>query len=247
MWRISHKTITELYQKYIKTYPVYAVSMGTFFSLRPFYVRGVTTRDVEVCCCKLHLHARWTINALLACLRKHGLDPKEFSDYYSFFEYLTADCVKDEHAHISWKCTPNKSSVCSDITGRWLKFVDELSTFVDVVGGDDVTVHMEHFEGVSVKIKCGDEKKRLKQVSTDANVAFIITFLSEQLAKIIHHRNEFKNFRSVVSEFNGLFKGIYLDLDYAENLTIPMKEQPQSMYWTQETDCTFWHIKIEGG
>ena len=32
-----------------------------------------------------------------------------------------------------------------------------------------------------------------------------------------------------------MFNGVYLDLDFAENLTIPMKHQQQSMYWTQET------------
>ena len=78
-------------------------------------------------------------------------------------------------------------------------------------------------------------EKPLKQISTDSNLAFIITFLADLLPKIIHHRNELQNFRSVVPEFNGLFNGVYLDLDIAENLTIPMKHSPQSMYWAQET------------
>ena len=49
------------------------------------------------------------------------------------------------------------------------------------------------------------------------------------------HRNGLQHFRSVVPEFNQLFHGIYLDLDYSENLTISMKEMVQSIYWTQET------------
>ena len=57
MWRISRQT-TDLHKKYLDTYPANPVSLWTFFSLQPFHVCGVTTRDVEVCCCKLHLHAR---------------------------------------------------------------------------------------------------------------------------------------------------------------------------------------------
>ena len=50
---------------------------------------------------------------------------------------------------------------------------------------------------------------------------------------MIYHRNELQNFRSVISEFNSLFNGV-LDLDFSENLVIPMKHQPQSMHWTQQ-------------
>ena len=51
--------------------------------------------------------------------------------------------------------------MCQDITNRWLRYVDELSVFVEVADGDGITVQMEHFESVLVKMKSGEEKKRL--------------------------------------------------------------------------------------
>jgi len=55
------------------------------------------------------------------------------------------------------------------------------------------------------------------------------------MPKLIHHRNELKHFESVVSVFHQIFYGVHLDLDYSENLTIPLKEMAQSIDWTQDT------------
>ena len=160
MWRISHQTITDLHKKYLDTYPANPVSLGTFFSLLPFYVRGVTTRDVEVCCCKLHLHARWGIKALIMCLQNHGINPAEFNDYYSFFDFLTKNC-EDDHAHISWECTPNKKHTCGDITGRSEMFTNKM-TELNPDDIDFITFRMEHFESVLAKTKLGIEKEEIE-------------------------------------------------------------------------------------
>ena len=82
----------------------------------------------------------------------------DFRDYYSFFDYLTVDCVKDDHAHISWECTPNKNTMCQNITNRRLRYVDELSVFVEVADGDGITVRMEHFECTCQDEVWGGEK-----------------------------------------------------------------------------------------
>ena len=96
--RISYETIQDLYKKYKLSNESNRVSSSTFFNLRPFYVRSVTTRDVELRCCELHLHGRHSIAALLGSIKKHGLHPVEFNDYYSFSKHLTADCPKDNYA-----------------------------------------------------------------------------------------------------------------------------------------------------
>ena len=62
-WKIINLTCIELYAKYLKANLNNHVSWGTFISLRPFYVCSATTKDVEVCCCKKHLHARWAIKS----------------------------------------------------------------------------------------------------------------------------------------------------------------------------------------
>ena len=52
-WCKSDRLLKELYVNYIKENPDNYVSYGTWYALRPFYVRMVTTKDVEMCCCKL--------------------------------------------------------------------------------------------------------------------------------------------------------------------------------------------------
>ena len=98
---------------------------------------------------------------------------------------------------------------------------------------EDVTVTFAHFEKVTIQTK-GGEKQQLKQVTTDANVHYILDFISKFLCKLIHRRNELKNYRCIISEFLTSSNNVFLDLDFAENLTLPMKYQPQSLYWAQE-------------
>ena len=93
---------------------------------------------------------------------------------------------------------------------------------------------MLHFEMMLVKTKHGDKRKRLKQVSTEATISYIVTFLQQVLPQILHHQNELKHFQSVVKDFCSQFNAVYMDMDYSENLTILMKKQPRSLYWTQE-------------
>ena len=33
------------------------VSHGNFFALKSFYIRTQTEKDIEMCCCKFHVHA----------------------------------------------------------------------------------------------------------------------------------------------------------------------------------------------
>ena len=60
-WRITETTVKALYTNFILIFPDHEVGYGTFLALKPFYVRGTTNSDLEMCCCKLHLHARWSI------------------------------------------------------------------------------------------------------------------------------------------------------------------------------------------
>ena len=67
---IFDRPLKELYLCYLKKHPDNYVSYGTWFALRPFYVRVVTTKDVEMCVCKTHLHARRAVNSLVALCKK---------------------------------------------------------------------------------------------------------------------------------------------------------------------------------
>ena len=57
-WQTTEKTYVELHVLYNLTQPNHTVSYGTFYSLKPFYIRVVTKSNIEMCCCKKHLHAR---------------------------------------------------------------------------------------------------------------------------------------------------------------------------------------------
>ena len=66
--KIVEVPFKELFVKYIKENSESDhVSWGAFIALKPFYVRHTSSKDMEMCCCKLHLHARWSISALLDC------------------------------------------------------------------------------------------------------------------------------------------------------------------------------------
>ena len=90
-WPIVERSYTELYTEYFADNPNYFKSFGTFLSLKPFYIKSATPKDIEMCCCKVHLHARWSVKALIECCKKQNI-PVDFNDYKSFFAYLTKNC-----------------------------------------------------------------------------------------------------------------------------------------------------------
>ena len=57
---------------------------------------------------------------------------------------------------------------------------------------------MTYFKMVSCPTLHNKEVERLKAIKTDANIVFIIDFISELLPKIIHHRNQLKHYRSAI-------------------------------------------------
>ena len=63
-WMMLHETYQELYKKYIEKNCNNKVSHGTFYALKPFYIRTEIEKDIEMCFCKLHLHAQLVIEAI---------------------------------------------------------------------------------------------------------------------------------------------------------------------------------------
>ena len=111
-------TYKQLFDKYCHENPDKPVGSSTFMALTAFYVRTAATKDVEMCCCKLHLHARWGIKALLECANTDQIS-LPFHDYDTFFSYLTRNCPPSETTYVSWECSIDKKLLCADITGNW--------------------------------------------------------------------------------------------------------------------------------
>ena len=69
IWKVTGIPMLSMYQKYMEQNPDSRVSKGTFFNLKPFYIRGASQKDIQICLCKLHLHTQWSFQALLEGLK----------------------------------------------------------------------------------------------------------------------------------------------------------------------------------
>jgi len=229
-WLITNLTFKELYQKYLVNNEV-KVSIGIFMALKPFYVKSATTKDIEVCCCKTHLHARWSIKALVSCCNAQNISLQgEVSSYDSFFDHIYKDCQPEDTTYINWQCTPDRKTVCNSVIANWNALKDE------ALAKDDKTtcVSMQHFEKAESTMKNGTVVTRLTAVSTKANMQFIVEFIDNLLKKTIHNRNQLRHYRNVIKSFKEHFDTILVDIDFSENLSIPVKYEPQSMHWSYQ-------------
>lgn len=227
LWMIQDDTIKNLYTKFLKE-SGYQISYGSFVALKPFYVRGATTQDLEMCCCKDHLHARWAIKALIQLCHNQGI-LISFDTYLTFFAYLSSDCKKEATSYISWECTPSKKENCDHINSKWVSLTKHLNENAD----ENQTIRFQHFENQFHTSKKGIITNKLKAITTSANMSFIIQFILNILSKIIHHRNQLRHFRSSINIFKNFYNHIEIDIDFSENLSIPIKFEPQSMHWSQ--------------
>ena len=96
----------------------------------------------------------------------------------------------------------------------------------------DTTVQFMHFEKVEIKNKRGEVKEYLKTVQTPANAEYLLKFMSNMLVHFIHHRNLLKHYRSTIKEFYNMVDSVDIDVDFSENLTLPVKHQAQSLHWS---------------
>ena len=94
---------------------------------------------------------------------------------------------------------------------------------------------MQHFEKVEVLMKNGKIVQCLKAVSTQANLSFITEFLEKRLSSsITHNCNQHKHYRSCLSSSKESIIGAYIDVDFSENLSVPVKYEPLDLHWLHE-------------
>ena len=98
-WFVVQETLHNLYNEYINNFSVQHVSFGTFYSLKPFYIRHVTEKDIEMCVCKKHLHARWGINGLIELAKLQGIHI-DFDCYAGFFNFISRKCKTGECTYL---------------------------------------------------------------------------------------------------------------------------------------------------
>ena len=64
-WQTTTKPYKEIFLEFVAENSDNPIGYGSFIALKPFYVRPISKRDIEMCCCKDHLHARWSVKALI--------------------------------------------------------------------------------------------------------------------------------------------------------------------------------------
>lgn len=111
------KPYYELHTAFIKDNPSSAISYGKFVSLKPFYVRHTSTKDLVMCRCKVHVHARWSIRAMIALLKSQDIE-FPVQNYNDMFTYLYQQCSKNDISYISWDCV-DPCILCPDIANHW--------------------------------------------------------------------------------------------------------------------------------
>ena len=51
---------------------------------------------------------------------------------------------------------------------------------------------------------------------------------------MINHRNHLRHYRSAITNFRAMFDCLFIDIDFSENLKLPVKYLPQSLHWCHE-------------
>ena len=67
------------------------------------------------------------------------------------------------------------------------------------------------------------------------SLVHIVKFIENILSNILHYRNHLKHYRNAVNAFRASFDAVFLNIEFSENLKLPVKFEPQSMLWCHKT------------
>ena len=95
-------------------------------------------------------------------------------------------------------------------------------------------MNLTTFEMVEYTKKTGEITSKLKPVSRESSMNDIIQFKESFLPKMINHRNHLRHYRSAITNFRAMFDCLFIDIDFSENLKLPVKYEPQSLHWCHE-------------
>lgn len=154
--------------------------MGTFLGLKPFYINQATKKDMVMCCWKLHLQTRWSLQALSKCLSSQKID---FSKTYDFLSIFIVTVPRNStHLHFDWTESPDK--YCSDIESKWNALKSETLQNAN----DEIKTPFTEFKRLEVYkdgkllYKKGKAKKRLVPVKDLVSTSCLVTFVDNLLA-----------------------------------------------------------------
>ena len=197
-----------------------------------------------MCLCKIHLHARRSVNALIKLCDMQDI-LLNFGCYSTFFKYLQTECPEtNSDVYLPWDCTPNKKIICDNQLKIWQNLKHELLPKAD----PNIQVNFQYFMKKDVE-KNETVINKLVAENRWCNVSFILDFIDDLLPKIVHHRNLLSNFRSAFPIVLQSLSTTEICLDFSENLTLTLPQEIQSMYWGQAKTSVTIHsglLKREG-
>ena len=117
---------------------------------------------------------------MIDCAKEQNLDLSNVTAHSAFPDFLTNSCEKESTTYQTWKCTPNKNTICSDIETKW----KDLKNFFKCASDNKVKVQLMCFEKRDLKTKAGKNVKHLKVISMPENM-----FISERITSSFHHQN----------------------------------------------------------
>ena len=151
--------------------------------------------------------------------------------------------MKNLTTYVSWTCASNKKQLCVHIEPKWdivkKNIMEEDRKINEKKDEQDVPlVTLQYFRKEKTgKINKKTEKEIivLKAIKMKHDIVFILNSISELLPDIIYHRNHLCHYRNCLQQvLNFHDRCALLDADFAENLTVPVKYEPQSLHWCHQ-------------
>ena len=93
---------------------------------------------------------------------------------------------------------------------------------------------MQHFIKVNARTKKDKELTKLTATATNGNIQFFLNFIDQLLLKMIHHRIHLHHYRYSIQKVLQNVDAVCQNVDFAVNLSIPVKYEPQSQHWSHE-------------
>lgn len=235
---ILEVTQAEAYVDFKRCHPNVKVSIRMFEKLKPFFVIQARQRDIESCCCRYHVEARYLFKSCMDFRRRNTI----ISDRHPVYEHLTdlanaTMCSKEKDAEYHNKdCIERHCTKC----GVHLFSLSEGELSVD---DSSQNVQWMCYEYCTFKFN-GTEKKKLTLVKKDSKPGVMFQYFQRILEKYTAHA-----FRArwQAEQLRWLKQHLPPDEvicvhDFSENYSCKEKIEIQSNYF-QRTEATL-HVSL---
>ena len=218
----------EIYESFKKSHPQVKIGKTYFCRMKPFFVRLCKPSDITTCCCQKHVNFRNAIEALikelkaLEALKSEDIKQDNFSTYKAVKKYLLEKCCKADDGLLTGQCAAGE---CTHVKAQFQIVKEELKSAKNVV-------NFKRFLYVDTE-KYG---RRLQPVDDEMDTSSLLQFIEDALPAFIQHSNTvFRDYLYwKIWVQNIVATNPLLQCDFAENLSLPIQQEPQSLYWIRK-------------